>query len=262
MFFGLILFGRVLTIIFLRTQMIRKRARSGASADPARRRIPAKRRRIGAGVFTAGGALIKPRQRQNPVFEPELKNLDLQMGFTFDSTLEIPTTGQLSMIAQGDDANSRDGRQVIIKSLQIHGQLAYAPAAGVIGAVVPTSVSLWLCLDTQTNGAAATPADVITVTGTTPVNWVKNLDNDKRFQILKHWRWDFGPTGSWVAPGGGRLQLLSMEDYFLRMNLPVTFNGTAAAISSISTNNLFILAQADTDDLVTFTGRSRIRFVG
>jgi len=41
--------------------------------------------------------------------QAELKNLDTALSFSFDTTGEIPATGQLALVAQGDTENNREG---------------------------------------------------------------------------------------------------------------------------------------------------------
>lgn len=205
-----------------------------------------------------------PSGRMAAAFEPELKNHDVAISFPVDSTMEVPTTGQLSLIAQGDDQNTRDGRQVVIKSIHLRLQAAYAPATAVAGAVPTTTLGVWLVLDTQPNGAAATPTDVLNVSGTTLVaSWRKNLDNDRRFQILKFFEFTFGNTGNWVADGSTALGRTEIQEFYKKINLPILYSGSTGVITAVSTNNLFLIAAAQgSDDLCTVSGMSRLRFVG
>jgi len=57
---------------------------------------------------------------------PELKFFDTAVSFDFDSTLEVPATGQWALIPQGDTQSTRDGRLAVIKSIQFRGTVSGA----------------------------------------------------------------------------------------------------------------------------------------
>jgi len=187
----------------------------------------------------------------------EMKFRDDTLNFTFDSTGEIPATGgQLSLIPQGDTESTRDGRQATIKSIQIRGALTLTPGAS---ATLSNTVYMFLVLDKQCNGAAAAVTDV--QTGSNFGVSLRNLENNDRFDIIKKWTWDFNP----VAGVSGAFNTVSKHmDYYKKLNIPITWSGTTGAITEIRSNNLFLMAGCIStgDDLVTFSGTSRIRFVG
>lgn len=87
---------------------------------------------------------------------PELKFFDTAVSFTPDSTLEVPATGQWCLIPQGDTESTRDGRIAVIRSFQFRGTLV----GPINTSPADAYVNLWVVLDTQANGAAATAADV------------------------------------------------------------------------------------------------------
>lgn len=109
----------------------------------------------------------------------ELKFFDTALAFTVDATGEVPATGQLSLIPQGVTQSTRIGRQCVIKSIQIRGTAFMQPAAG-----SGTGVSIiYVILDTQANGAAASVTDVFE--GSNLATQLPNMDNNQRFKILK-----------------------------------------------------------------------------
>lgn len=187
---------------------------------------------------------------------PEKKFFDTALSFLFDATAEVPATGQLTLIPQGDTESTRDGRKAMIKSIQIRGNVLYNPAAVTTGC---DDVFVYVILDTQCNGAAATVADVFT--GTNLSTALLNLNNSGRFRILKklkiHLAANAGVQGAFAAA-------IQQVEYFKTCNIPVDWSSTTGAITEIRSNNIFLIAGSSTlsDDLATFTGNCRLRFMG
>jgi len=189
--------------------------------------------------------------------EPEKKFFDTTLAFTIDDTGEVPATGQLALIPQGDTESTRDGRKAVIESIQIRANLIYQPGAS---ATASANTHMWLVLDTQCNGAAAAWDDVFAGTGVGAPSVMLNLNNSGRFRIIKHWNWVFNPpAGATTAYNQMHKQL----EYFKKCNIPIDWNSTTGAITEIKSNNIFLLAGASgADDLVTVGGRCRLRFRG
>lgn len=178
--------------------------------------------------------------------------MDTSNSFTFDTTGEVPATGQLNLIPQGVAESERVGRKVTIKSIMMHGTMT----AGVAGTGGQT-VRMLLVQDTQCNGAATTYATVMNGTNTWPF---RNLDNIDRFRVLKDWKIclnaQAGVAGAWQPTK-------RFINFYKKCNIPIEFDNTATtgAITTIRSNNLFLLAIADSDDDVTnYTGVTRIRY--
>jgi len=187
---------------------------------------------------------------------PEKKFFDTSVGFTFDATGEIPATGQLALIPQGDTESTRDGRQCTIESITGRGYCLYQPGAA---ASATTIAYLYLVQDTQTNGAAAAVTDVFTSTNLAGA--LHNLANSKRFRILKKWRYTFTP------PSGVTTAYNNVNkpfDFFKKVNISMEYSSTTGAIGEIKSNNIFLMAGTDSlsDDTVTFAGNFRLRFRG
>lgn len=207
------------------------------------------------GVTRTGGAYNRYRGAKNPN-APELKYFDTALNFSFDATGEVPATGQLSLIPQGDTATTRDGRQATIKSVQIRARLDFVPAAG---ATAQTTTTMYLVLDKQCNGAAAAVTDVFVQNALTVA--MLNLDNSDRFIILKKWSHTWGATAGATTAYNNSVKRI---EWYKKCNIPITWNSTTGAITEIRSNNIFLLAGADAngDDLVTLTGNCRLRFLG
>jgi len=183
----------------------------------------------------------------------EYKFFDTANGFSFDSTGEVPATGQLVLIPQGTTQSQRIGQQCTIKSIQIKGNMTFQPGADTDGS---NTAYMWLVLDKQCNGAAATMTDVFT--STTPNLALINLANSDRFVILKKWVWNFtSQSGIRTAFGVVRKPL----DFYKKVNIPLEYSSTTGAITEIRSNNIFFLAAAyGADDLVTIDGITRVRY--
>jgi len=190
----------------------------------------------------------------------EKKFFDTDIGFTFDKVLEVPTGGQLTLIPQGDTQSTRDGRKATIESIQIRGNLQYAPATA---ATAATLVHLYVVLDTQCNGSAAANIDVFDSSAANDATSfaMLNLNNSGRFRILKHMRWEFNPP---AGATGAYNNVIQQCEFFKKCSIPVDWSSTTGALTEIRSNNIFLMAGSagTANDLVTFTGRARLRFRG
>lgn len=213
-------------------------------------RVPAGRRQMRSGYTRTGG--YYGRFTGN---NPEKKFFDTALSFLFDTTGEVPATGQLCLIPQGDTESTRDGRECRIKSIQIRATLIFTPAAA---ATASTSVWLYVILDTQCNGAAAAVTDVFSEN--TLHKAMINLANSKRFRILKRFRYTFNsPAGATTAYN----TVTKHIDWFKKCDIPMVFSSTSGAITEIRTNNVFLMAGSDvSDDTVSCGGNCRLRFLG
>lgn len=214
--------------------------------------VPRKYR--GLNRFRGGGSSVRQ----------ELKFFDNAVTFNVDATNEIPATGQLCTIAQGDGQSNRDGRKIIVKSITCTGQVVFAPAATTVGSDI---VWMWLVQDTQCNGAAATVADdnvgVFTAAGASASLAVRCLANADRFKILKKW---VIPTSSQAGVSAAYSgNIVPICDY-LKCHIPIEYDASATtgALTTIRSNNLFLIAGSSNqdDDLSNVTMTVRLRFIG
>jgi len=189
--------------------------------------------------------------------KPELKFLDTGIvAALVDSTAEIPSGGQVCLIPQGDTESTRDGRQCTIESIVGRGSLLFAPGAGTSPATV---VYLYVIQDTQCNGAAAAVGDVFT--GTNFATAFHNLANSKRFIVLKKLIVTMNSTCGVTTAYGPTIRPIN---FAIKKNIPMEYSSTTGAIGEIKSNNVFYMVGSDgnSDDLVTFTMNTRIRFRG
>lgn len=221
---------------------------------------PAKRAKMGIDQktpFSMYGSKIRSyRKARSSANAAERKFFDTALSFSFDSTAEVPATGQLCLIPQGDTESTRDGRKAVIESVQIRGHVDIPPGAGT---TLAGQAHMWLVLDTQTNGAAAAFTDVFTETDVSKC--LLQLNNSGRFRILKHWTWTYKPAAGVSTAWNNESKAV---DFYTRCNVPMDWNSTAGAITEIRSNNLFLMAGqvGIGDDVPTFTGNARVRFQG
>lgn len=219
----------------------------------------AKRGRVGAPTATSlllakARGRIARRSGRMPVGS-ELKFFDTTLSFTVDTTGEVPATGQLVLIPQGVTESTRVGRKCVIKSILIRAALRLDPTTA---ASFGGNTAIYLCIDMQTNGAAAGVTDCFT--GSTLPTAVRNLANSSRFKILKKW------IHSWQATAGATTAYAPCSqflEWYSTCSIPLEFSSTTGAITELKSNNLFLFAGADSgsiDDLVAVNGICRVRF--
>lgn len=185
----------------------------------------------------------------------ELKFFDTALSFTCDATGEVPATGQLALIPQGDTESTRDGRKATIKSIWIRGQLNFVPSTAATAAGV---VYISVVQDKQCNGAAAAITDVFSSNGM--AENFPNLNNKDRFKILKK---IVVPMNSQAGVTTAFNNLMLPVDWYKKVDIPMDWSSTTGAITEIRSNNIFLTAgAAGFDDVVTFSGTCRLRFVG
>lgn len=190
--------------------------------------------------------------------KPELKFFDTTLSFNFDATAECSSdasTGGIALIPQGDTESTRDGRLAVIKSVQIRGRTFFAPAAA---ADATTVCYMYLILDTQANGAYPAITDVFT--SNSPTAAMLNLNNSGRFRILKKWVMTHTAQAGVTTAYNNTIKPF---EFYKRCNIPMDWSSTTGAITEIRSNNLLLaFGAANSDDLVSFSGTARLRFLG
>lgn len=233
------------------------------AAAVARRDATVMARRIGVPVALAGryrraGFYQRyGRQALEAGFKPEKKFFDTALSFNIDTTGEVPATGQLALIPQGDTESTRDGRLAVIKSIQLRANLDWAPSTA---ADASAGYFVYVILDTQANGAAAAVTDVFT--GNNFGTALINLNNSGRFRILKVLSGVMNPSaGVSAAYNVVHKQL----ECYIPCNIKMDWSGATGAITEIRSNNIFLMAGATgtaADDTIAVGGNARLRFMG
>lgn len=174
----------------------------------------------------------------------------------------------LSSPGQGDDAQSRDGRKISIKNVQVKGTILRGASEDAVNPPQGEKVFVALVLDTQTNGAQLNSEDVyknLAADASGTVAPLRNLlTGGDRFRILKSEMFDMDcPSVSVEADNLHSTAGVSATfDWFLEMkDLPVHFNSTTNVVGNVVDNSIHVVAFSIAG-LCTLAYNARIRFVG
>lgn len=205
----------------------------------------------------------------------EYKNVETTLAWKFTSPCVIqPATanpGTLLMnLACGTAANERIGRKVVLKTVQIKGQISYIPALTVppgsnnAGCATAYMFLIW---DKQFNATLPTMGEIFSggLSAGIPQRNFMNIDRGSRFVVIRKWVWNFqAGAGGWDQLNNVFLwngEHKSMEDY-IKCNIPIVFGGTTGAISEMNESALYLVCGTDSgNDEVYFDGRARVRFI-
>lgn len=153
----------------------------------------------------------------------------------------------LNGIAQGDEVNARDGRQITVKSIGLR-----ALFTGEDGSTDQNAVRCLIVLDRSSNGTIPLYRDVIDWidSGSTDVGGptaFMNLNNRQRFKIL------FDSFFPFPGGGNGASQFPSVINKYITTQIVTTFNGTGGTAAAVSTNAIWLI-MVDTKAIVTTVG--------
>lgn len=180
---------------------------------------------------------------------PERKFLDTAYNFTADSTMEV--IGSATLVPQGATQSQRVGYKCVVKSIQYRG-VAVLPA----GASGNDDIYIFIVQDTQTNGALATAADVWT--STAAATMLRNIQNGDRFKILAKECISLNANAGVAAAFDGDQKTF---EGFIKLNVPLVFNGATGAITEIRSNGLLVFCgSVTTDDVINVSMFTRIRY--
>lgn len=184
-----------------------------------------------------------------------------------------PSTGctnAISIPSQGDGESNRDGRKYTIKSIWVSGDINFVATSDQMDVAENKGMFFALVLDTQANGATIVSENVYInpSTGATAMmpQPLRNLQNSKRYRILAS-RY-IPPSGMYAFNDGGATgSLIPMNSKTLNLswkgNIVCDSTGTTADVASASDNAIHLIGYtAQTTFTPTFTGKSRMRFVG
>jgi len=169
---------------------------------------------------------LRVKRLESLTGKPEFKVID-SVGST-----TVSTTGTLTLLnglAEGDSATTRDGRQVLFKSIQLF-------LRGTMnGSATNTTIRSIIFMDKQPNETAPTMASLLATTVAGGVDAYRNLDNRKRFVILHDSRMilttDFSER---------------VHEHYKKMSLVTQYDsGNAGTIADITSNSLYLLQVCD-----------------
>ena len=185
----------------------------------------------------------------------ELKYIDtvIAQETILSAGLIIPSTDSTFVkIPVGTGPSDRIGRQVNVKSIN-----AYLTLEKVPNSVLETNtIRLIWCIDTQCNGQAPTVTDVLTTSSYTSF---RNMANVRRFKILKDAEY---VLSSQNFDGTNFSTVQKQVNFFAKVNTPIEYDATVTtgAITTIRSNNIFLIAISDLLNYCRLTGTVRIRY--
>lgn len=172
-------------------------------------------------------------------------------GYALDTT---GTVTLLNTIAQGASVNQRVGKKVVLKSLQIRGQVFNNSAA------VNNDVAMLIVYDRRPTGALPAITDILVTANSSAMN---NDANSGRFRILK--RFDAllqGAPAATLGFGPG----YSCDSFLKLRKIPTVYKAAATgAIGDIEEGALYLVTVGDEPAsatlAATFSGAFRTRFI-
>lgn len=204
------------------------------------------------------------RSRFGDVSGVEQKFFDTAASNTSISTSGTIVKNSLNLLSQGSADNALNGRKCVVKSITCRMSARKVGDSGSSTQVEgPAYVRLALVLDTQCNAAAAAIANIYDVVATNGILSLKNMDNNKRFKIIRDWvvpmynQAAYTGTANTFANPDARV---ACNDY-IKCNIPLNFKDAATGlISDVSSNNLLLVGFASSDGY-SVDYNIRIRFL-
>jgi len=182
--------------------------------------------------------------------------------------LDPGTVNCLNAVAQGDGESQRDGKNYLVKSLFIRGQVQFPKTINLTAAIDCKPIFLAVVLDTQTNAAQLNSEDVFKnaiATGAGGSCVMRNLQYSKRFKVLWSKVLTCPPPpitydGTNIEQGGtARPFAVNLPN----LNIRVETKGTSANVTDIVDNSIHVIGfSAGASGAPTIDYFSRIRFVG
>lgn len=160
------------------------------------------------------------------LINPEFKYNDFISGANVSNT--TAKYHLLNGISRGTDSTNRIGRSIKVKSIEIN-MYMYASTS----ATTEMFARFILILDKEPNGLAPSFGDILQSTSS-PTNLIspRNLDNRKRFIILKDQLRKFSSSGNNDAQG---------FEFYKKMDFHTIYNaGDTGTISDIDSNSLYL----------------------
>lgn len=185
--------------------------------------------------------------------QEELKFLDTARA-TYQPTQSAGVVQLLNGIAQGDDYNSRDGRQATMRSVHVRGTVENNGVGA--GALQARLLLVW---DNAANGAALTVAQVMSADDAIAFPLI---DNANRFTILRDWHEVIGATNNTATQAYAAGSNVMDIDFYVKLSDLTQFSGTGATIASIQSGSLYLvmLSSINTAGGTLFKLATRVRF--
>lgn len=154
-----------------------KRGRSNGGGGPSQKRFKGKQ----PAAQTIAAVVRKQLAKQQ-----ELKHIDTNVVATVTTT---PGVVHLNTIAQGDSTIERDGRRVMMKSIELIMEAEQHVAA------THTFMNVKLVRKKNNDSIALLAGDIYDGTGSAQTNKLRNLDQAFNFEVIADWYMNFTSTG-------------------------------------------------------------------
>lgn len=171
----------------------------------------------------------------------------------------------LNAMAEGDGESNRDGKKILMKSVEVNGHVNTTLQADQADAVNAVTVRVWLVLDTQTNGAQMDSEKFLLDTAGVDSLSLRNLKYSSRFKTLACKTMVLAPSNSHGdgANTGSVAGSIRPFRFFKRLNIVTNFSNTSADIANIVDNSLHIIAVASAvAGAPKISYQARVRFIG
>ncbi len=191
-------------------------------------------------VDTSKGAL---RRLQKDV--KRLKRFEASHEFKFfNSAINdavVANTGavqnQMFTLAQGDTDTTRDGKKVIVTSL--NARFIISLPITDVNAQTADLVRIIIVHDKQANGALPAVLDILF---TADIQSFKNLDNTHRFRTLLDKTISIASmSGAYNGTTSKFGENFKAFQWFRKLNMPIIYNDTAGTIGDIVSNNIVMM---------------------
>lgn len=165
----------------------------------------------------------------------------------------------LNEVAQGAAENERVGRKITITDLLIHFQMRCTTST--TATAIADSFRFIVYVDKQTNGAAATAAQILDGGGAgVDIRSFRLLENASRFRILYDKVHPIESSGGGVGAADNSVPKVRQFSVYKKLKLPIEFSGATGDISEIRSNNIGVLilsTNAAANCLASYTARIR-----
>lgn len=234
-----------------------KRTYVTRSGVARRRRAPAVRRRRAQGRrFRPGydrqsgffGRFSGPGGEKK-FFDTDITDAAVAAGMTFHN---------LTIVPQDNTENGRVGRKITIRNIHVKGSLVMAPAT--VATNTANIIKYMIVQDTQTNGAQFGATDLLEGD---VIDEYRNLANQTRFKVLAS-KYCYLNAGGAAASGAAFVfsQDAKWFKFNKRVQIPIEYDNssTDGAITSVRTNNIYLVSQSINGTGVAAAGNVRIRY--
>lgn len=178
-------------------------------------------------------------------------------------------TDCLSVPAQGDGAQNRDGKKITMRSIFVSGTVHPSGAVSdASDAIMPPHVYLALVLDTQANGATIVSEQVFTNPNDTPnanAKPLRNLEYSSRYRVLAQKTLSLAPAYGVTDGANTSSNVCTPKAFTLSYAKPIVMNfaSTTADIANAKDNAIHLVAFATNASYVpNLSYNCRMRFVG